>query len=198
MAAVVNGNWFGTAMLVIDMQNDFILPGGPMHVAGGKAIVPAVIRAVSVARKRGISVIWVVREHDPFGRDVEVFRRHLYVNGKGPIVKGSKGAELVEGLILVEGEYKLVKTRFSAFFDTNLNSLLQSFGIKSLVIVGVQTPNCIRQTTFDAVASNFHPVTVIADATAAATPEVHAANILDMHNIGVLTPTLSEWCGADA
>ncbi|KAG0499236.1 hypothetical protein HPP92_003537 [Vanilla planifolia] len=192
MAAVVNGKWFETAMLVIDMQNDFILPGGPMHVAGGQAIVPTVIRAVSVARKRGISVIWVVREHDPFGRDVEVFRRHLYVNGKGPIVKGTKGAELVEGLILVEGEYKLVKTRFSAFFDTNLNSLLQSFGIKSLVVVGVQTPNCIRQTTFDAVASNFHPVTVIVDATAAATPEVHAANILDMQNIGVLTPTLSE------
>lgn len=51
-------------------------------------------------------------------------------------MKGSKGAELVEGLVPVEGEYKLVKTRFSAFFDTHLNSLLQSSGIKSLVVVG--------------------------------------------------------------
>ncbi|KAK8936016.1 hypothetical protein KSP39_PZI013544 [Platanthera zijinensis] len=192
--ATAAGKWIGTAMLVIDMQNDFILPSSPTHVAGGLAIVPAVIRAVSVARDRGISVIWVVREHDPYGRDVELFRRHAYVNGKGPVTRGLKGAELVEGLSAEEGEYKLVKTRFSAFFGTHLNSLLQSSGIKSLVVVGVQTPNCIRQTVFDAVASDYLPVTVIVDATAAATTKIHSANIHDMHNIGVSTPTLEEWC----
>lgn len=181
-------------MLVIDMQNDFILPGGPMYVAGGQAIVPEVIHAVSVARDRGISVIWVIREHDPYGKDVELFRRHLYVSGKGPTMKGSKGAELVEGLVPEEGEYKLVKTRFSAFFDTHLNSFLRSSGIKSLVVVGVQTPNCVRQTVFDAVASNYQHVSVIFDATAAANSEVHTANIRDMQNIGVSTPTLQEWC----
>lgn len=51
-------------------------------------------------------------------------------------MKGSKGAELVDGLVPEEGEYKVVKTRFSAFFDTHLNSLLHSSGIKSLVVVG--------------------------------------------------------------
>ncbi|XP_020574946.1 probable inactive nicotinamidase At3g16190 [Phalaenopsis equestris] len=198
MAAREAGKWNETAMLVIDMQNDFILPGGPMHVAGGQAIVPEVIHAVSVARHRGISVIWVVREHDPYGRDVEQFRRHLYANGKGPTMRGSTGADLVDGLTPVEGEYKLVKTRFSAFFDTHLNSLLRSLGIKSLVVVGVQTPNCIRQTVFDAVALNYEPVSVIVDATAAANSEVHTANIQDMQNIGVSTPTLQEWCSADA
>ncbi|XP_020247041.1 probable inactive nicotinamidase At3g16190 isoform X2 [Asparagus officinalis] len=163
-----------TAMLVIDMQNDFILPDAPMRVDGGEAIVSNVIKAVSVARERGILVIWVVREHDRAGRDVELFRRHLYASGNGPTTKGTKGAELIDGLVPKEGEYKLVKTRFSAFFDTHLNSLLQSNGIKSLVVVGVQTPNCIRQTVFDAVALNYLPVTVIVDATAAKTPEVHA------------------------
>ncbi|XP_020676262.1 probable inactive nicotinamidase At3g16190 isoform X3 [Dendrobium catenatum] len=128
----------------------------------------------------------VVREHDPCGRDVELFRRHLYVNGKGPTMKDSKGAELVEGLVPLEGEYKLVKTRFSAFFDTHLNSLLQSSGIKSLVVVGVQTPNCIRQTVFDAVASNYQPVSVIVDATAAANSEVHT----DAFSFQTLVPDL--------
>lgn len=186
------------ALLVIDMQNDFIFPGSPMHVAGGEAIVPNVIRAVSVARKRGFLVIWVVREHDPLGRDVELFRRHMYASGNGPTTKGTKGAELVDGLVPKEGEYKLVKTRFSAFFGTHLDSLLQSNGIKSLVVIGVQTPNCIRQTVFDAVALNYQSVTVILDATAAKTPEVHAANIFDMKNIGVTTLTLEAWCCADA
>ncbi|GMH17682.1 hypothetical protein Nepgr_019523 [Nepenthes gracilis] len=190
--------WKKTALLVIDMQKDFILPGGPLQVKGGGAIVPNVIKAVEVARQRGMLVVWVVREHDPLGRDVEVFRRHLYCGEKlGPTVSGDVGAELVDGLVIHEGEYKLVKTRFSAFFATHLHSFLQCAGIDSLVIVGVQTPNCVRQTVFDAVALNYPSVSAIVDATAAASPEVHAANIFDMKNVGVKTPTLVEWCEAE-
>nr|XP_043624399.1 probable inactive nicotinamidase At3g16190 isoform X2 [Erigeron canadensis] len=164
-----------TALLVIDMQNDFVLSDGSMRVDGGLAIVPNVIKAVDVARHRGYLVTWVVREHDPSGRDVELFRRHLYGNGKPkPTSKGSKGAELVDGLVIKEEDYKVVKTRFSAFFATPLHSVLQGAGIDSLVIVGVQTPNCIRQTVFDAVELDYKSVTVIVDATAAATPDVHA------------------------
>ncbi|XP_071903194.1 probable inactive nicotinamidase At3g16190 isoform X5 [Coffea arabica] len=176
--AETDSKWKKTALLVIDMQvlaillpsidltfnsetlyslefgcfqNDFILPGGPMLVKGGQAIVPNVIKAVEVARGRGIPIIWVVREHDPLGRDVELFRRHLYSPGKPkPTSKGSFGAELVDGLEIKGDDYKLVKTRFS-----------------------VQTPNCIRQTVFDAVALDYQSVTVIIDATAAATPEIH-------------------------
>ncbi|XP_030526517.1 probable inactive nicotinamidase At3g16190 isoform X2 [Rhodamnia argentea] len=183
-----------TALLVIDMQKDFIEEGSVMWVKGGKAVVPNVIEAVEFARRRGILVVWVVREHDPQGRDVELFRQHFYSSGKvGPMSKGSVGAELVDGLVIREGDYKLVKTRFSAFFATHLHSVLQGAGINSLVIAGVQTPNCIRQTVFDAVELDYRSVTVLVDATAAATPEVHHANIFDMKNVGVSTPTLQEW-----
>ncbi|CAK9174575.1 unnamed protein product [Ilex paraguariensis] len=100
---------------------------------------------------------------------------HLYSAGKPkPTSKGSVGAELVDGLVIKEEEYKLVKTRFSAFFATHLHSFLQGCGISNLVIIGVQTPNCIRQTVFDAVALDYPSVAVIVDATAAATPDVHA------------------------
>ncbi|KAG4211726.1 hypothetical protein ERO13_A02G119700v2 [Gossypium hirsutum] len=187
--------WKHAALLVIDMQNDFILDDGLMRVNGGKAIVPNVIKAVETARQRGILIVWVVREHDYLGRDVELFRRHLYTRQKeGPTTKGCLGAQLVDGLVIKEGDYKLVKTRFSAFFATHLHSFLQSNGVNNLVVVGVQTPNCIRQTVFDAVAHNYQPVTVIVDATAAATADIHDANIYDMRNIGVATPTLEEWC----
>ncbi|XP_040940913.1 probable inactive nicotinamidase At3g16190 isoform X2 [Gossypium hirsutum] len=166
--------WKHAALLVIDMQNDFILDDGLMRVNGGKAIVPNVIKAVETARQRGILIVWVVREHDYLGRDVELFRRHLYTRQKeGPTTKGCLGAQLVDGLVIKEGDYKLVKTRFSAFFATHLHSFLQSNGVNNLVVVGVQTPNCIRQTVFDAVAHNYQPVTVIVDATAAATADIH-------------------------
>ncbi|KAI3525027.1 hypothetical protein L1887_03698 [Cichorium endivia] len=184
-----------TALLVIDMQNDFVLEDGSLRVDGGLAIVPNVIKAVEAARQRGFLVVWVVREHDPMGRDVELFRRHLYADGKPkPTSKGTKGAELVNGLVIKEEDYKVVKTRFSAFFATNLHSVLQGAGIDSLVVAGVQTPNCVRQTVFDAVELDYKSVTVIVDATAAATPDVHVANVYDMKNIGVVAPTLEEWC----
>ncbi|KAK7255417.1 hypothetical protein RIF29_28826 [Crotalaria pallida] len=192
-------DWNRSALLVIDMQKDFIEDGAPLLVKGAKDIVPNVIKAVEVARQRGILIVWVVREHDPLGRDVELFRRHLYTTGKvGPTSMGSEGAELVDGLVIREGDYKLVKTRFSAFFATHLHSVLQGAGVNSLVITGVQTPNCIRQTIFDAVALDYQPVTAIIDATAAATPDIHLANMLDMRNIGVATPTLQEWSESNA
>ncbi|XP_071715098.1 probable inactive nicotinamidase At3g16190 [Rutidosis leptorrhynchoides] len=184
-----------SALLVIDMQNEFVSSDGSMCLDAGVAVVPNVIKSVDFARQCGFLVTWVVREHDPLGRDVELFRQHLYGDGKlKPTSKGSKGAELVDGLVIKEEDYKIVKTRFSAFFATHLHSVLQGAGIDSLVVVGVQTPNCIRQTVFDAVALDYKSVTVIVDATAAATPDVHAANLYDMKNIGVATITLEEWC----
>lgn len=67
-----------------------------------------------------------------------MFRRHHYNSEKvGPTVKGTVGAELVDGLIIREEEdYKIVKTRFSAFFGTNLHSFLQTSGVSKLVIAG--------------------------------------------------------------
>ncbi|KAH6781332.1 Isochorismatase family protein [Perilla frutescens var. frutescens] len=168
--------WKNTALLVIDMQKDLILPYSPASVKGGEAIVPNVIKAVEVARSRLLPIIWVVREHDPLGRDVELFRRHFYEEDKRKlVVKGSIGAELVDGLEIKSHDYKLVKTRFSAFLNTNLHLYLQGAGIKKLVVT----------------------VTVIVDATAAATPDIHNANVLDMKNIGVAAPTLEEWCKSD-
>ncbi|KAF3614868.1 hypothetical protein FXO38_35433 [Capsicum annuum] len=87
----------------------------------------------------------VVREHDPLGRDVELFNRHLYIDGKPkPTSKGVVGVELVDGLVIQEGDYKLVKTRFSALFNTSLYSYLQEIGVTNLVTVdstAVATPD---------------------------------------------------------
>nr|CAB3446456.1 unnamed protein product [Digitaria exilis]CAB3449590.1 unnamed protein product [Digitaria exilis] len=137
MGATVASKWSDTAMLVIDMQKEFVDPAtSSLALLAGKAILPAVTEAVEHARGRGIFVVWVVREHDSDGRDVELLRRRFYSGGKGPAMKGSKGAELADGLVIKEQDYKLVKTRFSSFFATNLDSVLKTSGIKNLVVVG--------------------------------------------------------------
>ncbi|KAL2622951.1 hypothetical protein R1flu_003156 [Riccia fluitans] len=187
-------DWKRSALIVVDMQNDFIQPGGPLHVAGGSAVVAEVKKSVSIAREKGAHVIWVLREHDANGRDVELFRAHLYPDGQiGPTVKGTYGSQLVEGLEPKSGEIILVKSRFSAFFATNLDLILRRLDIKTVVVAGVQTPNCIRATAFDALALDYPKVVVLADATAAASAKVHDANLFDIRNVGIATPTVEEW-----
>lgn len=78
-----------SALLVIDMQNDFCVPGGPLFVPGAPAIFDAVREAVDVARAKGIPVVWVVREHQPSGEDTEM-------------VVGERGVALTCDRIVIE------------------------------------------------------------------------------------------------
>jgi nicotinamidase-related amidase len=88
------------ALLVIDMQNDFCLPGAPLFVAGAPGVTEAVKDAVLVARAKAVPVIWVVREHHVSGVDAEVTRAHLYKDGKGPVALLTPGALGVRGVFL--------------------------------------------------------------------------------------------------
>ncbi len=185
------------ALLVIDMQRDFCEEGAPLCVAGAMDCLPRVEEAVRHARHLNIPVIWIVREHHPSGCDVERFRRHLFEDGPGPCTRGTAGAELVGDLAIERGDHKIVKTRFSGFHHTNLAHLLRDgLGVDCVVLAGVQSPNCIRATAMDAIALDFPQVIVLNDATASATPEVQAANMRDLRNIGCTVIDVAEWAGA--
>jgi nicotinamidase-related amidase len=74
-------------------------------------------------------------------------------------------------------------------------------GVEDVVIAGVQTPNCIRGTAWDAIALDYPRVTVLADATASASDQVQQANLYDMRQVSIATPTVAEWAaqlGAEA
>lgn len=130
------------------------------------------------------------------GVDVERFREHFYVNGLGATIAGTAGATLVDGLVPRGDEVAIVKKRFSAFMHTPLDSILRRMGVENVVICGVQTPNCIRASAFDAVSLDFPTVSVLADATASATSAVQEANLFDLRNVGIATPTVSEWAAS--
>jgi len=114
------------ALVCIDMQNDFCLPGATLCVQGALQCLPKVIEAVGAARERGVKVLWVIREHDRHGTDVEHTRAHLYhPHGEGSTVEGTHGARLVDGLVPLESERVIVKKRFSPFFQTPLDMVLR-------------------------------------------------------------------------
>ncbi len=171
------------ALLIIDMQNDFVLEGKPLKVAGAAAVLPKIQSVLAEFRKRKLPVFHILRVHRPDGSDVEIIRQELF--RKQPFaVAGTHGAAVIDELAPRAGEYVLTKTRMSAFIGTELDLMLRTLKVTMLVVCGIQTPNCIRTTVFDAIAYNY-PVVLVGDATGAASGEVHLANMRDMQNIGI-------------
>jgi len=171
------------ALLIIDMQNDFVLERKPLRVAGAQAVIPKIPAVLTEFRKRSLPVFHVLRVHRADGSDVEINRKELFA--RAPFaVEGTKGAAVIDEIIPLKGEYVIPKTRMSAFIGTELDLMLRTLGISTLYICGIQTPNCIRTTVFDGIAYNY-PVVLIDDATGASSEEVHRANVRDMQNIGV-------------
>ena len=105
------------------------------------------------------------------------------------MIEGTKGGEIVDELKPIDGEYLICKRRWSAFFQTELDNLLKRLDVDQVVVTGVQTPNCIRGTVWDANSLDYE-VIVLTDGTGASTSEVHEANLNDMKNIGVKLMTV--------
>ncbi len=180
------------AILIIDMQQDFLSPASPLFVAGGPAIVPNLQRAVKAARSANESIVHVTRRHRSTGIDVDQSRRALFAETGGFLVAGTPGAEESPKLAPAAGDFSVVKTRWSAFFATDLDALLRRLGIHRLILTGVQTPNCIRATASDALSLDY-ATTVLADATASQTDEIQQYNLRDMAAMGVEIMTVSQF-----
>jgi nicotinamidase-related amidase len=171
------------ALLIIDMQNDFFRDGAPLQVPGAGSIIGNVRSVLEEFRNRQLPVVHVLRIHRTDGSDVETSRREIF--RKTPFaVRGTKGAEVIDELAPRDGEYSIHKTRMSAFLQTDLDLLLRSLFVDTVYIAGIQTPNCIRTTAFDAFALNYATF-LVDDAVAARTGEIHSANCRDMAAIGI-------------
>lgn len=173
-----------TALIIIDMQNDFVLPGAPMHVAGGMDAAANIKRVLQYFREQAFPVFHVIREYRADGSDIEITRLQGFLTEKAYCVPGTKGCDIVQGLEPLDNEYRVVKNRFSAFMNTELDFMLRRLGVQTIAVCGVQYPNCIRTTVFDGVALGYE-VVLITDAAGAQTKEIARANIHDIANIGV-------------
>ena len=173
-----------TALLIIDMQNDFCLPGAPLEIKGAMSVVPQIKKALDASRIWGLPIIYIIRHYRADGSDVEITRYHDFMKKGGACIRGTKGAEIIDELKPLKGDYIITKRRWSAFFQTELDMLLRRLNVDQIVVTGVQTPNCIRATVWDANSLDYE-VIVLTDGTAAKTQEVHRANLYVMQNIGI-------------
>jgi nicotinamidase-related amidase len=153
-----------TALVVIDMQRDFIEPGGFGAALGNDvapllAIVPTVARLIAVARMAGVPVIHTRECHKPDLSDCPPAKRDrgspsLRIGDDGPmgriLIAGHPGAEIVAELAPIPGEPVIDKPGKGAFYATGLTDLLTGMGTQSLIFAGVTTEVCVQTTMREA------------------------------------------------
>jgi nicotinamidase/pyrazinamidase len=164
------------ALLVIDMLNDFVLPGAPLEVPETRTVMKNIGREIRNARNAGRPVIYLCDSHAP---DDKEFRKF----GWPPhAVKGTKGAEVVAELAPGQGDVVIPKTTYSGFYGTSLEGTLQKLGVDGLRLTGCVTHICVLFTAADAVLRDY-AVTVVQDGVAGIAKEDHDAALRIMRNV---------------
>lgn len=179
-----------TALITIDLQNDFCSPGGVMEAEGAElqpvaSILPTITSLMAAARAAGVYVAHVrnaYSTHD--GRYlsesfIDVATRRLAGRAltSVPLCEpGSWGADHAPGFEPEDGEPVVVKHRYSGFHQTDLELLLRARGSRTVVPCGVATNVCVESTARDAFMRDFH-VVFPSDASATYFPAAHAATL---------------------
>jgi nicotinamidase-related amidase len=160
-----------SALVVIDLANDFVYAGGVIADAGGaayqeraQAILPALRRLVEGARDAGVLVVYATDAHTPDDGELAKWPPHA--------MRGTKWAEIVPDLAPRQGDLVLEKTTYSPFVSTVIDEALRQRGITRLYVTGLHTDCCARHTSGDAFQRGYDLVWVT-DALQAFTDEQH-------------------------
>ena len=196
-----------SALLTIDLQQDFTLPGAPAEIPGTYTILSTVKKTVHFYRKESLPIIHVVRLYLADGSNADLCRRHILEEGKRLVVPGTIGAELVDELkaspdirlnssVLLSGslqsigdkEWIMYKPRWGAFYLTPLETHLRSLGVDTIVVLGCNFPNCPRATIYEASERDFK-IVLVTDAVSGC----YEQGLHELKNIGVSLMTSSDF-----
>jgi nicotinamidase-related amidase len=168
-----------SALVTIDTQCDFSLPGAPAEIAGTIDVIPNMVRLLAAYRHYRLPIIHIVRLYLSDGSNVDLSRREMIEHGTRIVEPGTGGAELVPALkpspdarldagLLLNGaiqewgqkEFVIYKSRWGAFYDTPLHDHLLKRGVNTLVVCGCNFPNCPRTTIYEASERDYRIVLV--------------------------------------
>ena len=154
------------AMIVVDMQNDFVAPGAAMETPAARAVVPKVAEALKICRDAQIKVIYTTHVYRRDGCDMGLFDdMHPPIANRAALIDGTPGVEIYPELAPAPGEHVIKKHRYSGFFGTDLDIILREWGVDTVIISGTTTENCCHATARDAMFRNYR-VIFLSDATA--------------------------------
>ena len=161
-------------LLIIDMLNDFVLPGAPLEVPDTRKIISNIEREIEKARIEGYPIVYVCDAHAPDDKEFQIWPKHC--------VKGTKGAQVVDELKPEPKDTVVEKTTYSGFFNTRLEEVLRSLGATDFIITGCVTNICILYTASDAVLRGYK-VAVPRDCVAGLNREDHEFALRQMEKV---------------
>jgi biuret amidohydrolase len=178
------------ALVVIDMQRDFVEPGGFGETLGNdvsrlQAIIPTVARLIELFRSQGWPVIHTREGHKPDLSDLHPAKRHrgapsLRIGDAGPmgriLVHGEPGHGIVDACAPIAGEIVIDKPGKGSFYATPLGDILRERGITHLILAGVTTEVCVQTTMREANDRGFDCL-LVEDATESYFPAFKAATL---------------------
>jgi nicotinamidase-related amidase len=177
-----------TALIVVDMQNDFLLPDAPVPAPGGLALVPVIAEVAREARRADFPVIFTQEMHradlSDFG--IELLFEPLHC------LEGTPGMDIVAGLEPLPGDVRIgMKRRYDAFLGTELDQVLRTHGVENLLVTGVCTDICVISTVHHARNLDYR-VVVLRDAVAGSTLARHEAAIACMEHVFAFVGTTEQ------
>lgn len=161
-------------LIIIDMLNDFVLPGAPLEVPDTRKTIPNIEREIEKARTEGYPIVYICDAHAPDDKEFQIWPRHC--------VKGSKGAQVIDELEPEPKDIVVEKTTYSGFFNTRLEEVLKEIGATDLILTGCVTNICIMFTSSDAVLRGYK-VTVPKDCVAGLNKEDHEFALRQMEKV---------------
>ena len=150
-----------TALIIVDMQNDFVKEGGALVVPDAEATIPKIQGLLDLARQSGMKVVYSQDTHNEGDSEWEIWPEHVR--------EGSWGWEIVDELRPLEDELVVRKVRYDAFYATHLDHFLRIWDVDILLICGTVANICVHYTAASA-ALRWYEVVIPRDATSALDP----------------------------
>lgn len=163
------------ALLVIDMQEFFLSPSSPSFTCGGLAIIPNLKKLIGAFRAANRPVIYTRHVHHPQRIDAGIMEWWW----EGMCLEGSQESEIHHEIAPQSGEKVILKHRYSAFYNTDLETILRCLKIEDLVVTGIMTNMCCESTARDAYYRDYK-VFFLADGTGSVNEEMHRASLLNL------------------
>jgi nicotinamidase-related amidase len=169
------------ALLVIDMQHDFVDADGPCYNIGAEHTIEPMLGLIELFRQRELPVIFTREAHRPDRADAGLEADPNY-HTPPHTIEGTRGYAIVDALVPRESEFVIDKRRYSCFLGTELDLILRSLEVQTLVVCGVSSDVCVHWTAGEAFQRDFH-VRVVEDCTAGLSLADHAASLLVLRNL---------------
>lgn len=163
------------ALLVIDMQLFFLDPLSPSFTCGGLAILPNLVKIINAFRQANRPVIFTRHVHHPDQLDAGIMGWWW----EGMCLEGSPESEIRQELFPKSNEKVIFKHRYSAFYNTDLETVLRCQQVEDIVITGIMTNMCCESTARDGYFRDYR-VFFPADGSGSITEEMHVASLINL------------------